>query len=257
MKRESDQHFKLWLTHARTYTYFLLVICVQSRYDNRCLRVCCRKEVFYFMLEVVITEEIRKEYVTALYNCQSGYRLLLDAFKAKYPKEFRLINVMYRKRVAIKESLEVLEMLEEPIYWFTLTYNNDKDINAIETKRKEAQKFLNKISLSYLMIEEFGEDKQRYHVHGFLCFKYGYGFEDFSKWHSRRKIYQLKENKDFKKKIHYLTNYSVKSIPRIRRSKTLSTLYTYYKSNKSLSKHFPSVFKEGFNKQVANVINPF
>ena len=44
-----------------------------------------------------------------------------------------------------------------------------------------------------VQIEEYGEDNGRYHIHGFLVFKYGYGFEDFRKWPSRQKLEEISE----------------------------------------------------------------
>lgn len=207
---------------------------------------------------VTITEDIRKEYINALCNSQNGSVELMAQFKEKYPREYSLINTMYRKRVSIKESLDVMQYLNEPLYWFTLTFNNSKDKNNIASKRKEAMKYLNSLCLVYLLIEEFGEDNGRYHVHGFLCFKYGYGFEDFKKWHSRQNLVLIDEkNCVSMKKIRYLTNYSAKSAPRIRRSRSLSRLYAYYKSHKRFSRNFPKTFVEEFNNQIAKCVNPF
>ena len=106
----------------------------------------------------------------------------------------------------------------------------------------------------YVMVEEYGEDNGRYHIHGFLCFKYGFGFADFVQWHSRQKIIELDNGN---KRIKYLTDYSSKQAPRIRRSRSLSALYTYFKKHKRMYKLFNSTFLDGFNKQVANIVNPF
>ena len=207
------------------------------------------------MENVLITEAIRKEYLNALYNFQSGSKDLMPLFISKYPKEYKLIMTMYRKRTELNNTIEVMKLLNEPIYWFTLTFNNDKNSNTIETKRKEAQRFLNRICSVYVMVEEYGEENERYHIHGFLCFKYGYGVFDFMQWHSREDIRELKTG--IKKQVKYLTDYTSKSVPRIRRSKSLSALNTYYKKYKRLYKLFPSTFLQGFNKQVANIVNPF
>lgn len=205
---------------------------------------------------VSISEEVLKEYLTALYNSQFGSPLLMNAFKCNHLEEYKFINTMYRKRSAMKESIDIMQRMNEPVYWFTLTFNNEKNANTIESKRKEAQRFLNRLASVYLMVEEFGEDNGRYHIHGFLVFKYGFGFIDFQEWHSRQNIL-LCENAIANKKIKYLTKYAVKSVPRIRRSKSLSVLYCFYKKHKRLSKSFPSMFKEDFNREVAKVVNPF
>ena len=207
------------------------------------------------MKEIVVTEEIRKEYLHALYNLQSGSKDLMPLFISKYPNEYKLIMTMYRKRTELNNTIEVMRLLNEPIYWFTLTFNNDKNDNLVSSKRKDATRFLNRICSVYVMVEEYGEDNGRYHIHGFLCFKYGFGVLDFMQWHSREDIRELKTG--IKKQIKYLTDYTSKSIPRIRRSRSLSALNTYYKKYKRLYKLFPSTFMQGFNKQVANVVNPF
>lgn len=206
------------------------------------------------MKEILIGKETKKEYLSALYNLQFGSRALMADFIKNHPSEYKLITTMYRRRCDLTDTIETMKLLNEPIYWFTLTFNNEKDTNNIETKRKDAQRFLNKICSVYVMVEEFGEDNGRYHIHGFLCFKYGFGFVDFVQWHSRQKIIEL-DNAN--KRIKYLTDYSTKQAPRIRRSKSLSALYTYFKKHKRMYKLFNSTFVENFNKQVANVVNPF
>ena len=206
------------------------------------------------MKEILIGKETKKEYLSALYNLQFGSRTLMADFIKNHPSEYKLITTMYRRRCDLTDTIETMKLLNEPIYWFTLTFNNEKDTNNIETKRKEAQRFLNHICSVYVMVEEFGEDNGRYHIHGFLCFKYGFGFVDFVQWHSRQKIIEL-DNAN--KRIKYLTDYSTKQAPRIRRSKSLSALYTYFKKHKRMYKLFNSTFIDNFNKQVANVVNPF
>ena len=206
------------------------------------------------MKNIVVTKEIKKEYISALYNLQFGSKTLMADFINNHPEEYKLITTMYRRRCDLTDTLETMKLLNEPIYWFTLTFNNEKDTNNIETKRKEAQRFLNRICSVYVMVEEFGEDNGRYHIHGFLCFRYGYGFIDFVQWHSRQKIIELDNGN---KRIKYLTDYSSKQAPRIRRSKALSVLYTYFKKHKRMYKLFNSTFIDNFNKQVANVVNPF
>lgn len=208
--------------------------------------------------KTLINESILKEWSSAVYNsCFHGNGEPIKSFKEKHREEYKLITAMYRKRVAINETLDIMEDMNEPIYWFTLTFNNDKDSNLVETKRKDAEKFLNSMCQCYLMVEEYGEDNGRYHIHGFLCFKYGFGFVDFTSWHSRQKIELLNEEKKKKKKVRYLTKYAVKSVPRIRRSKTLSKLYMFYRHKKVLRKSFYSTYLEGFKTYVASVVNPF
>lgn len=205
-----------------------------------------------------LDKAILKEWCNAVANsCFNGSQEALKRFKEEHNEEYKLITAMYRKRIAIKETLDIMEDMNEPIYWFTLTFNNEKDINKVDTKRKDAERFLNSMCQCYLMVEEYGEDNGRYHIHGFLTFKYGYGFLDFTKWHSRQKIELLEEDKKKKKKVRYLTKYAVKSVPRLRRSKTLSKLYALYKKKKAIRKGFYDTYLEEFKRYVASVVNPF
>lgn len=205
---------------------------------------------FYAMNKLIL-----KEYDIAVFNQINGDKELMEDFKNKFPNEYKLISAMYRKRVAIKETLNAMQYLNEPIYWFTLTFNNNKDKNTVIWKRKEAQQFLNKIAPVYLMVEEYGEDNGRYHIHGFLCFRYGYGFKDFTKWHSRQKLEELREDK-FKKKTRYLTKYATKQVPQLRRSKQCSILYNEYKYRKRLENNFKDVMNDKM-QNIANTIDFF
>lgn len=205
--------------------------------------------------EEYVSKELTKEYLDALANQQNGCNEPMNRFKANHKEEYKLITTQYRRRTDLNDTLKVMDMLNDCIYWFTLTFKNSKDKNSVNSKRQEAQRFLNRICSVYVMVEEFGEDKGRYHVHGFLCFRYGYGFEDFRQWHSRQKLEALENNA--KKKIRYLTDYSIKQAPRLRRSKSLSVLYTYYKKKKRMSKIFPKAFMADFKKQLDNRFIPF
>ena len=98
-----------------------------------------RKDVFFMDETLVITKDIKKEYLTALYNSQNGCNTLMQRFKDEHSEELKVINAMGRKRTSLKDSLECLKLLDEPIYWFTLTFNNEKDCNTIETKRRTVQ----------------------------------------------------------------------------------------------------------------------
>ena len=205
---------------------------------------------------VKLDTQILSEWRNAIINSQFGDRNSVKEFQKRYPDAFKLISSMYRKRCVLNDCLQVMTDMNEKIYWFTLTFNNDKDINKVESKRKEATRFLNEISIVYVIVEEYGEDNGRYHIHGFLCFKYGYGFIDFCEWHSRQKIEELTPSL-IKKKIKYLTKYATKSVPRIRKSKTMSKLYQFYAKHKVFKRCFSSLYEEDFNKLVASVVNPF
>ena len=202
-------------------------------------------------------KSIIQEYDNALFTAMnSGHDEYLKQFKIEHSEEYKIITAMYRKRVALNDTLKAMSYLNEPMYWFTLTFNNTKDTNCVEWKRKEAQYFLNEIAPVYCMVEEYGEDNHRYHIHGFLIFRYGKGFNDFRKWHSRQKIEELSDRK-IKKKVKYLTKYAVKSVPRIRRSKMASLLYTSFLKVKRISHSFECLANEDMKEVVDNKINLF
>ena len=185
-----------------------------------------------------LKEDVLKAYFNAVFNCSYYFdNKALEDFKSMYPKEYKVLNAFYRARTNIRESVEVMSIFGV-VQWFTLTFDNDKDKNKETTKRKMAQRFLNGVFSCYLLVEEYGEENGRYHLHGFGIYKEGKGFNDFISWDYRNKIESLTEGK-IKKKIKYLTNYSAKSLPRIRRSKTLVYLLKRHKKEKCM--------KNGFN----------
>lgn len=205
-----------------------------------------------------IDERIIKEYAIAKEDIMFwNDTLRYDRFKNDYPTEYRLFSSMDRKHRAVLDTFKAMLYLNEPIYWITLTFNNEKDINTVKYKKETAERFLKDISPIYLMIEEYGEDNNRYHIHGFIIFKYGKGFQDFRKWHSRQKIIQIKTFKKGMKRVSYLTNYVTKDVPRLRRSRQCSKLYNFYKSIKKLRYNFKSVFESDMKKYYEENINLF
>ena len=203
-----------------------------------------------------VDEEKIKEWRTAVLNANNGYRGLVNEFRLNHPSEYKLFTSMYRKRTELQKDLNVFLDLNLPIYWITLTFNEAKDKNKIESKRKEAERTLNDMCLFYVMVEEHGEENGRYHVHGFITFKLGYGFQDFIEWHSRQKI-ELLEPYKVKSKIRYLTNYMSKQVPRLRRSKNLCKMRRYYATRSAFRRLFPSTYKDNlkniFLNDVCNV----
>lgn len=170
----------------------------------------------------------------------------ISKFANKYSDDYNILRRMNLKRIAVKDTIEPLFMVGEDVYWFTLTFNNRKDINSVEWKRKEAQKFLGSIAPLYLMVEEYSENRtKRYHIHGFCIRKYSLTedefFNEFRKWHSRQNIRLYKDIKQCLKRVRYITKYIVKDIPKIRRSKGMSKLFNYYKSIKKLRSSFPTL----------------
>lgn len=195
------------------------------------------------------SKELLEEWFRAVHldncNCCNEYR---KAFKAAYPKEYAVLNAFYNLRGEMRKDIHILSLCGD-VYWFTLTFDNKRDKSKITSKRKSATRFLNDLMLAYEIVEEFGEDKGRYHIHGFGVFRIGKDFKDFRTWPSRQRIECL-SNEKLQKKIKYLTKYAVKQLPRRRRSKSLVYLSKYYQDNKSLEKSFNHCFGCRFNVRV-------
>lgn len=164
-------------------------------------------------------------------------------FKEKYPDFYCYLSSFYRLRYEINADLSLLSSLGYEIQWFTLTFDNKRDKALVSSKRKTATRFLNDLFLYYEMVEEYGEDKGRYHIHGFGVYRVSRSFDDFRKWPCRNKIETLTLLK-LKKKVKYLTKYAVKSLPRIRRSKNLCSLRNRSKWLGKLKHSFPCLYIE-------------
>lgn len=175
----------------------------------------------------------------------------IKKFSKNYPTEYSTYRKMSLKRIAIKDTIEPIFVLDLPLYWITLTFNNKKDKNSELYKLKETKSFLNEISPLWLVIEEYGEDNKRYHIHGFICPKMNISrekfFSKFRNWHSRQKIIELKNVNSGLKRVKYLSKYIVKQVPHLRRSRDMSKLFNFYKSIKKLRKNFPSLLEDRLN----------
>lgn len=166
-----------------------------------------------------VSQEIRQEYFTALYNQQNGNNEPMKRFRDAHYEVYKIINAMYHKRVKVLKDIEVMrEVSRNKVYFGSLTFNEMKDNNQVKTKRKEVFTFLNTIFLCFLIVEENGEENERYHIHFVGIFKDGKSFEDLFKWHSREDIQRVKSARSV---ARYLCNYIVKCVPRIRRNKVL------------------------------------
>lgn len=187
-----------------------------------------------------ISKDIQTAYFNAVFNGSAYFDPQgLKDFKDKYPCEFKQLNSFYRARTKITQCVEVMSLFGA-VYWFTLTFDNEKDKNKESSKRRSSQNFLNETFIAYLIVEEYGEESGRYHIHGFGIFKDGKSFEDFRQWDCRQNIKAITE-KNMKKKIRYLTDYTSKQLPRIRCNKNLVYLMKKYKDRKSLKTY-------GFNE---------
>lgn len=203
--------------------------------------------------------EISKEIIDRFYNClwSSERQKALNCFKIEHPREFSIIFGQYSKRCKLNKNVDALFKLSPDVYWFTLTFNENKDSNNETTKRKEAFNHLNNCFIAFVAVEEYGEDNERYHLHGFGVFRRNKDFKNFTSWHSRQNIKKLciENEKAVKKKIKYLTNYACKCVPRIRRNKKMVELERGITKAKKLLPTFDCLYQERINKTVLNVLS--
>ena len=195
-----------------------------------------------------ITRDVVNEYYEAMRYANEYFDEPLKEFIKKYPLQYKHLNAVHRKRVLINSSVNAMRQLNEKIYFGTLTYDETKDHNSIKIKRREAFTFLNSLFEFVLLVEEYGEENGRYHVHFVGNFHENKGFDDFVKgWHSRQNIEVVDEDT---KVSQYLCKYLSKQLPRIRRNKRLVAFEKYYHHKKGLDKSFPGLFKRDMNEKI-------
>lgn len=188
-----------------------------------------------------VIEEIKKEWLDALSKDSLFLgNTYVQAFKEKHKDFYYLFHSFYRLRCELQKDIESMIFVGE-VQWFTLTFDNKHDKSLTSTKRKNATRFLNDLFLCYTIVEEYGEDNNRYHIHGFGVYRDGKGFEDFRRWPCRQKI-EIMNSTKARKKIKYLTNYMVKDLPRIRRSKNMVYIRNRFIQFKKIKLHFETCF---------------
>lgn len=199
-----------------------------------------------------IDRKLIEQYFTAIEidGCNRSTKRI-DLFKQEHKDIYEYLHSFYHLRSEMYKDIDVMRLCGR-VEWFTLTFDNKRDKNLIATKRKQATRFLNDLFLVYEMVEEFGEDNGRYHIHGFGVFKTDKGFTDFVKWPCRQKIETLSDYK-LKQKVRYLTQYAVKDLPRRRRSKTMVYLSNWYLSDKKLKAGFKRCFECRFKLKLLRV----
>jgi len=201
--------------------------------------------------QVDVPQDIVKKYYEAMRYANEYFDDPMKEFIKEYPLEYKRLSAVHRKRVAINSNVEAMKTLGEVLYFGTLTYDNVKDQNKIETKRKEAFAYLNSLFEFVLLVEEYGEEKERYHVHFVGNFKENRTFNDFVEgWHSRQNLRVLREDEHISS---YLCKYMSKQLPRIRRNKKLIALEREYHKRKGLKRSFPMLFTQGMNKKIFEI----
>lgn len=209
------------------------------------------------MNEVSISKDIINLYYDSIRKCIELDSYPLEEFCKKYPNEYKLLSAIHRRRSRINIAIKALKLLNKDIYWGTLTFNNKKDKNLISTKRKEAFTNLNKLFDYFMLVEEYGEKNNRYHIHFIGSMKFGKTTSDFYKkdiWKSRRDIHLVDTNRNISS---YLVKYLSKDIPRIRSNKMMVKLIKAYKIGDRFDNlHFSSIGK-CYQVGVVNAISIF
>ena len=152
----------------------------------------------------------------------------MEYFKSAFHNDYVFISSMLHKRVNTKKNIEFMLWLKpEAVYFGDLTYDNDYDVKAIPLKRKMAQRHLNKYFDVYMLFEEFGtQNTCRYHVHFVGVLKSGVKAKDVREnWPCFSKCKYVRSSRGV---ARYLTDYTTKQVPRIRRNKQLVLLEKQY-----------------------------
>ena len=198
-----------------------------------------------------VTPDIVKKYYDAMRCANEYFDDPMKEFIKEYPLAYKRLNSVHCKRVKINSNIEALRTLGLPLQFGTLTYDESKDHNKIESKRKEAFAYLNSIFKYVLLIEEYGENKGRYHVHFVGVYRENKTFEDFiNGWHSRQNIETLHDDK---KVGAYLCKYLAKQTPRLRRNKALVSLERAFHKHKRLKRSFPTLFEEVMKQNITSI----
>lgn len=191
---------------------------------------------------------ILQRWKNAQINGANGNYQGLKSFKTDYPDLFQHLQGMSTKRKQIKSAINTMSIVGA-IYWITLTFDNLHDMKTEKIKRLAAWRWFDKYCGAVLMVEEYGEDKGRYHIHALATWKdnsipYTDAYND---WPSRCEIERLKEWQ-YERKARYLTKYIIKQVPRIRRNKVLIALEAHYRHFVSMHNlHFESLSKDSYN----------
>lgn len=198
---------------------------------------------------LLINKNVIKEYYNAVRMSSLGEYDVMKDFQRMHPLEFRRFNAVHRKRTRIKHCIASMKIISDEVYFGTLTFNERKNYNKIETKRKEAFKRLNALFEYFVLIEELGEENGRYHIHFLGTFKEDHNFQDFQRvWHSRQNLRKLQDNENVSQ---YMCKYLSKDLPRIRCNKALVRLEKAYKDGLLMERdHFDTLGTEYQCKKV-------
>lgn len=167
-------------------------------------------------------QTIRDFYFYCLRERNTGNYYALDKFKEWFPSTFTRLQSTLNKRTIIKNDIKTLQSFKRGLVVFgALTFSDSNYKDNEKNMRIKAQRYLERYMPIYELIEEYGEDKGRYHIHFLGILKEGITYLEFhAGWEDYSYIERVKDHKkDLKKVSKYLCDYIVKQVPRIRRNK--------------------------------------
>ena len=173
-------------------------------------------------------QSVRDFYFYCLSERKRGNYYALDCFKKWFQSSFVKMQSILNKRTLIKRDIEFMtQVSKKRVVFGALTFDNELDVKTEANKRKMAQRYLSKFMPMYEIIEEYGEEKGRYHIHFLGVMEDGKTFIEFHNgWSSYSYISPVRS---LKKASKYLCDYVVKQVPRIRRNKLLCECLKHYK----------------------------
>lgn len=162
----------------------------------------------------------------------------MEQFAKDFPVEYKRFTQVHAKRSKVRECYEAMKVLSSEVYFGTLTFNTIKNNNKEECKRKEVWNKMEDVFEYLLVVEEYGENNGRYHIHFLGVFKEDQNFQSFVEaWKESRQNIERVRSSD--KVCKYLVKYLSKDLPRIRRNKRLVRLCKVYHKSKVLRRNFP------------------
>lgn len=140
-----------------------------------------------------------------------------------------------RRRTKLRRIFKAYIELNRPIFFITLTFDNEiLESRELKNLRRKARRFLFDRCDYYTFIEEYGEEKNRYHLHGLVVLKND-NWELIKEWSFRQNIKRIEIDKDSIKRVpKYLCKYLSKQDTRITMCKASIELFRDYNSLKDL-----------------------
>lgn len=175
-------------------------------------------------------QSLRDFYFYCLKERNEGNYYSLDWFRKYFPTFFHKMQAILNKRTLIRRDIEIMKAVSKRVVFGALTFS-DKNLKENEKNMlKKAQRYLEKYLSAYEIIEEYGQEHDRYHIHYIGIMRDNLTYIEFHNgWEDYSYIEAVKSSaKDKKKVSKYLCDYVIKQVPHIRRNKLLTDLIKKY-----------------------------